>query len=187
MDESEASFRLSGSIANQEVLFQCWSSQQMALIITQPGYRTVGNPEFTEQPSPEHFNVHVVPLLDPSTLMATWVDLAPAWNLDVLPAEIPMSSLQEQVDGTAGAPDGANDVMLDAWQQQWMYGSLEATCPTGDLEPLTYLTAGRRGQYRLAQQDSESIMLLPTSSTYVFDQLEDRIQAMAFQRRITLP
>ncbi|WP_417217534.1 hypothetical protein [Arthrobacter sp.] len=187
MDEAEASFRLSGLIGSREVLFQCWSSEQMALVITQPGYHAVGNPEFAEQPTPEHVNIRVVPLLDLSTLMSKWVGLAPAWNFDIQPVEIPMSAVEAQMNGGTSVPDGANDVLRDAWNEKWMLWSLEGGCPTGDLEPLTYLTAGRRGQQRLAQRDSGSIMLVPTASTYVFDQLEDRIQALVFQRDVTLP
>lgn len=187
MEEAEASFRLSGLIGNHEVLFQCWSSAEMALVMTQPGYHAAGNPKFADQPTPAHVNVRVVPLLDLSTMMAKWVGLAPAWNFDVQPVEIPMSAVEAQMNGSSSVPEGSNDVLQDAWNGKWMLWSLEGGCPTGDLEPLTYLTAGRRGQQRLAQRDSGSVMLVPTGSTHVFDQLEDRIQAMVFQRPVTLP
>ncbi|MDN5755555.1 MAG: hypothetical protein ACTHWW_10905 [Arthrobacter sp.] len=187
MNEAEASFRLSGLIENHEYLFQCWASEQMALIITQPGYHAAGNPEFVEQPTPAHVNIRVVPLLDLSTLMAKWVGLAPAWNFDLLPVEIPMTAIEDQMNGSSAVPDDANDVLQDAWREKWMLWSLEGSCPAGDLDPLTYLTAGRRGQHRLAQQESESVMLIPTGSTYVFDQIEDRLQAMVFQRDPVLP
>lgn len=187
MDEAEASFRLSGLIKNHEVPFQYWSSAKLALIITQPGYHAAGNPEFAEQPTPAHANIRVVPLQDLSTQMAKWVGLAPAWNFGTFPAEIPMSVIEGQLGGSAAAPGDANEVLQDAWEEKWMLWILEGGCPAGDLEPLTYLTAGRRGQYRLAQRDAGSAMLLATGSTHVFDQLEDRIQAMVFQRSVILP
>ena len=134
-----------------------------------------------------HVSIRVVPLLDLSTLMAKWVGLGPAWSFELLLVEFTMSTIEGQLNGSSAVPDDANDVLQDALRQKWMLWSREGSCPVGDLEPLTYLTAGRRGQHCLAQQESESVMLIPTGSTYVFDQIEDRIPAMVFHETPSCP
>lgn len=188
MAEPEANFRISAAREGQQVLFQCWVARELALVIAQAGPAARNADPAADAPGPEYFNVRLHPLLDLSTEMATWVGLAPAWNLDPHPAVLPLALIDAQMSSERPAPPaGANEVLQDMWNQQWTYWSLAGACPSHELDPLTYVSCGRRGQYRVAGTETDAVRLLPAASSHVFDQIEDRIQAMVFDRRITLP
>jgi hypothetical protein len=188
MESPEASFRIAGGAGGRQSLYQAWVREGLATVVAGPGAESMEDPEASGRPSPEHLNVKVVPLLDLSTDMARWVGLAPAWNLGLEPETIGVDVFSAKLaGGRPQVPAGANGPLAEVLDAPWFFWMFEGACPAYELDPMTHVNTGRRGQYRIGQPDGGDVLLLPAGSSYVFDQLEDRIQAMVHQRRITLP
>lgn len=180
--EPQASYRITGLDSGGESWFQAWAHGATALLVAEPGYhRVLGGPA-EGRPSPEHFNLQLVPLTMLSTLMARWVGLQPAWNLALLPSPLPVDDLARGWTGDRTPPAGSNAAMRAFWDEPWFSWTLTATGVDSEPDDVAYLNGGRVGHQRMFDEGS-AVTLSPTDSTFVFLQLEDRIQATIFGRR----
>lgn len=188
MNDSPYTFRASAMHRGREELLQIWANDGMAVVVAGSAWNDGRFDPDHQRPDDEHFNVDLVPLLDLSTHVLRWLGIGPAWSLPLEPDAIGMDVLDAKVmrDDPPPAPDDANAAFRDAWTEPWMIWSFDASGAAGSLESLTYVHAGRRGQYRLAQPDEHSLLLVPLGSSVVLDQIEDRIQAMLFARPVRM-
>lgn len=188
MRDSPFTFRVSALHDGRQELLQIWANDEMALVIAGSAWNDGQFDPAQQRPDDELFNVELVPLPDLSTHILRWLGIGPAWNLALEPDSMGMDILDAKVMRNAPppAPDAANEAFRDAWTEPWMIWSFDGVGQDGSLESLTYVHAGRRGQYRLAQPDEHSMLLVPMGSSVVLDQIEDRIQAMLFTRPVHL-
>lgn len=188
LNDSPYTFRVSALHHGREELLQIWANDGMAVVVAGSAWNDGRFDPDNERADDEQFNLNMVPLLDLSTHILRWLGIGPAWNLPLEPDAIGLDILDAKVmrDAPPAAPDDANDAFRDAWTEPWMIWSFDGSGEAGSLESLTYVHAGRRGQYRLAQPDEQSMLLVPMGSSVVLDQIEDRIQAMLFTRPVRL-
>lgn len=188
MNDSPYAFRASAMHCGREELLQIWANDGMAVVVAGSAWNDGRFDPDNQRPDDEHFNVDLVPLLDLSTHILRWLGIGPAWSLPLEPDAIGVDILDAKVmrDAPPPPPDDANEAFRDAWAEPWMIWSFDASGEAGSLESLTYVHAGRRGQYRLAQPDEQNLLLVPMGSSIVLDQIEDRIQAMLFTRPVRM-
>lgn len=188
MNNSPYTFRVSALHHGREELLQIWANDGMAVVVSGSAWNDGRFDPDNERPNDDQFNLNMVPLLDLSTHVLRWLGIGPAWNLPLEPDAIGADILDAKVmrDAPPPAPNDANEAFKDAWTEPWMIWSFDGASSEGNLESLTYVHTGRRGQYRLAQPDGQSLLLVPISSSVVLDQIEDRIQAVLFARPVLL-
>jgi hypothetical protein len=188
MNDAPYQFGVSALHHGQEEMLQIWANDGMAVVVAGSAWNDGRFDPDQQRPDDQHFNLDMVPLLDLSTHILRWLGIGPAWNLPLEPDAIGADILDAKVmrDAPPPAPSDANDAFKDAWTEPWMIWSFDGSSSVGSLESLTYVHAGRRGQYRLAQPDDQSLLLVPFSSSMVLDQIEDRIQAVLFARPVLL-
>lgn len=186
LSDPRASYRITGVDSDGEAWFQAWANGPTALLFVEPGYhrRATGQP--ADRPSSEHFNLQLVPLTMLSTLMARWVGLQPAWALSLEPNPVPLDDIAEGWTGRRTPPAGSNAPMRAFWDEPWFSWTLTCTGVESEPEDIAYFNAGRVGQQRLFNE-GDSATFAPTTSDFVFQQLEDRIQATIFGREPVVP
>lgn len=186
LSDPQASYRITGLDSGGESWFQVWAHGPTALIVAEPGYHRVLGGQPAERPSSEHFNLQLVPLPQLSTLMARWVGLQPAWNLALLPNPLPVDDLARGWLGDRTPPEDSNAAMRAWWDEPWFSWTLTSTGIDSEPDDVAYFNGGRVGHQRLFNE-GDAATFVPTESTFVFTQLEDRIQATIFGRQAVVP
>lgn len=185
LSEPQASYRITGLDSGGESWFQAWAHGPTALVMVEPGYHRLLDGQPADRPSQEHFNLQLVPLTMLSTLMACWVGLQPAWNLPLEPNPLPVDDLASGWTGNRTPPQSSNAAMQTFWDEPWFSWTMTSTGIDSDPEDITYFNGGRLGQQRLFSE-GDAATFAPTDSTFVFLQLEDRIQATIFGRQAVI-
>lgn len=182
MDEASVSLHCSATRSTGTSQLFVWADDSLAFVVA--GRGPGAGPEGPEQGT---YSAYVIPLYEVSTNIGQWLGLAPAWQLELAPTVIDEGTLNALViHGEPALPVGGNTAWIDAASQPWVMWTLEARSEAGELEPLTYFSAGRRGQYRPADVDKNHYALIPQPTITVQDQIEDRIQALLFDRPVQL-
>ncbi|MGP5162881.1 hypothetical protein [Arthrobacter rhombi] len=179
LTDPQSSYRITGFDTGGECWFQAWTYGPTALLLVEPGYHRNLGEEPVPRPSPEHFNLQLVPLTMLSTLMARWVGLQPAWNLQLEPAPLPVDDLARGWRGDRRPPEGSNEAMRSLWDEPWFSWTLTSAGADSEPEDIAYFNGGTVGHQRLFHQGDAAIFT-PVPSTSVFLQIEDRIQATIF-------
>lgn len=181
LSDPDASYRITGLDSKGETWFQAWAKGPTALLFVEPGYHRLSTAQPQDRPSTEHLNLQLVPLTMLSTLMARWVGLQPAWALSVQPNPVPLDDIAEGWTGRRTPPADSNGAMKSFWNEPWFSWTMTCTGVESDPEDIAYFNGGRIGHQRLFNE-GDAVTFAPTPADYVFQQLEDRIQATIFGR-----
>ncbi|MEE1621834.1 hypothetical protein ACQ3I4_09565 [Zafaria sp. Z1313] len=186
MTSSPHTFRVSAVHHGRQEMLQLWSGNGVALSFAGAAWNGGAFDPEGRVPGPGHVNVRILPLLDVSTHILQWLGIGPAWSLELSPGGLSTQVLDAKVmhDAPGPLPEDANAAFREAWDQPWLIWSFEASGEGGTLEALTYVHAGTRGQYRIAQPDDDTVLLFAVGASVVLDQIEDRIQALVFDRPV---
>lgn len=182
IDDADVSLRLSAIHEGAERRLLVWSDGHIALAVAERA------PSGSSENVPDgQQHVLLLPLGEVSTHLSQWLGTHPAWPLELDPPVVGEEVLNAQVFGEGtNPPAGANAAWHDVMSQDWCMWSLEGVCQDGEIEPLHYLSMGRRGHYRLAGVAEGQYALVPQASVTVQDQIEDRLQALLFRRPVQL-
>lgn len=191
LNNAPTRLRLTGRFLDAETTLQAFAIGDMALVAAEQGYgpRVLNQPWNPDDPS--LFNVQLIPLSELSSCASRWAGAGPAWNLHVAPVLLETGQLDERFAGEAPLPTGANEAMEQVWNQPWFIWQIEAEGETTEIEPMTYVNAGVRGNYRIGLMEDpgtgvDQPAMWATDSSYILRQLEDVLQAVVFGRDVQL-
>ncbi|HXD27697.1 MAG TPA: hypothetical protein VN621_02955 [Arthrobacter sp.] len=191
LNNAPTRLRLTGRFLDVETTLQAFAIGDLALVAAEPGYgpRVLNQPWNPDDPS--LFNVQLIPLSELSSCASRWAGAGPAWNLHVAPFLLESGQLDERFAGEAPMPTGADEVMEQVWNQPWFIWQIEAEGEATAIEPVTYVNAGIRGNYRIGQMEdpatgTDKPAMWATDSSYILRQLEDVLQAVVFGRDVQL-
>lgn len=191
LNNAPTRLRLTGRFLDAETTLQAFAIGDVALVAAEQGY----GPRVLNQPwnpdDPTLFNVQLIPLSELSSCASRWVGAGPAWNLHVAPFLLEPGQLDDRFAGEAPLPDGADEVMDQVWNQPWFVWQIEAEGDAVEIEPMTYVNAGVRGNYRVGLVEdpatgTDKPAMWATDSSYILRQLEDVLQAAVFGRDVQL-
>lgn len=128
-------------------------------------------------------NLIMVPLGDVTTMIGRWTELEPAWQFDVEPRTVALAAIEgrEEEGAPVGLPDGANDAMTALWSQPWFRWHLSSENSRGQYGPFMFLNGGQMGTFGYTLQE-QGLVLESLSSSQIFDDLEEILQAVTFGR-----
>lgn len=191
LNNAPARLRLAGSFLNEETTLEAFVLGDLALVVAEQGY----GPRILNQPwhpdDPTLCNVQLIPLSELSSCASRWAGAGPAWNLHVAPHLLETGVLDERFAGEAPLPVGADQVMEQLWNQPWFVWQIEAEGEAGTIDPITYVNAGIRGNYRVGimedpETHADKSAMFATDSSFILRQLEDVVQAVVFGREVQL-
>lgn len=185
MSEAQVSVRVTAHYGSNTPSFQAWVVGDAVLVTASTSYVAAVTGERDGQPSPDHFNVQIVPLDRLTTLMAQWVGLQPAWTVPVFPVVVPEDRVQARWSGDETFPEGANETMQALWHEGWFAWDVLMVSPAMQLDPISYLNAGRMGHFSIgtdASDQGSGIAFVPLPSVSILDRLEDSLQSVLFNR-----
>ncbi|WP_372698987.1 hypothetical protein [Arthrobacter sp. JSM 101049] len=191
LNNAPARLRLTGRFLDAETTLQAFAIGDLALVAAEQGY----GPRVLNQPwnadDPKLFNVQLIPLSELSSRASRWAGAGPAWNLHVAPFLLEPGQLDERFAGEAPLPGGADEVMDQVWNQPWFVWQIEAEDEVTEIEQMTYVNAGVRGNYRIGLMEdpgtgADKPAMWATDSSFILRQLEDVLQAVVFGREVQL-
>lgn len=191
LNNAPTRLRLTGRFLDAETTLQAFAIGDMALVAAEQGYgpRVLNQPWNPDDPS--LFNVQLIPLSELSSCASRWAGAGPAWNLPVAPLLLDAGQLDERFAGEAPLPAGADEAMEHVWNQPWFIWQIEAEGQATEIESVTYVNAGVRGNYRIGRIEepgtgADKPAMWATDSSYILRQLEDVLQAVVFGRDVQL-
>lgn len=185
LQDPDASFRISGAGAGGESHYQAWAYGPSVLVAAGPGCHAQTGLQDAGAPSLDHVNVQILPLSALARDMAAWAGVGPAWALPALPAGLSQEQFAQRWAGNTEPPAGANAVLKALWEQNWFTWEFAAHGVESAVEPYAYLHGGPLGLYRVGSEDATT-WVVPTPSVYVYDQLDDAIAAILYDRPVRL-
>lgn len=189
LNNAPARVRLNGRFLDESTTLEAFALGDLALVVAAQGYgpRVLNQPWHPDDPT--MFNVQLIPLSELSSCASRWAGAGPAWNLHVAPHLLETGVMDERFAGEAPVPSGANDVMEQVWNQPWFVWQIEAEGEAGAIDPIAYVNAGIRGNYRVGiledpETHTDKSAMFATDSSFILRQLEDVIQAVVFGREV---
>lgn len=191
LTEAPVRFRLTGRFLDGETTLQAFVLGGNVLIAAEQGYgpRVLNQPWHPDDPA--RFNVQILPVTELTSALARWAGVGPAWSLHVAPFLFDSDVVDRRLGGDAPVPEGAGDLLREAWSHPWFTWVLEAEGPGGAVEPVTYVNTGPRGHFRIGTAEdpgtgAPKVAFWATESSYIFRQLEDTLQAVLYGRPVVL-
>lgn len=183
--------RLTGRFLDGETMLQAFVVGDLALVVAEQGYGPRVLNQFWNPDDETMFNVQLIPLRELSSCASRWAGAGPAWNVHVEPLLLRSGHLDERFAGESPLPGGENEAMEQVWNHPWFIWEIQAEGETTSIEPITYVNAGPRGNYRIGliehpETGKDQPALWATDSSYILWQLEDVLQAVVFGREVQL-
>lgn len=180
LDRPAAVLHFTASCLGQATELQVWLDEANALMLAGPSAAVLAGSSGMPAQAAGWLQLKFVSLHELFPVLASWLGIAPAWNLPVSPAAIPLEILNRRLrDSAAPAPDGADEALAYAWSQPWFLWHLQMDSSTG--EGVGYLNAGGAGHYRVVAEEGRAT-LTSVPSANVYRHLVDLVESVRFQR-----
>ncbi len=179
LDQTSAILEFSGAYLGQATALHVWMDEENALLLAGPSAGTLIREPETAAGQLGHHQLKFVSLNSLFPVLASWLGVAPAWNLPVPRDPLPVEVLNGRQLAFGPAPEGSDEALAYAWSQPWFLWHLL-------LDPVTeagvgYLNAGGAGHYRVVVEE-EQAFLTSIPSANVYRHLVDLVEAARFQR-----
>ncbi|MCC9206328.1 hypothetical protein [Arthrobacter sp. zg-Y769] len=179
LDQPAAALSFSGSHLGQATELRVWMDQENALLLAGPSAGTlVREPEAAGR----HLGMLQLKLIRLDELfpnLASWLGIAPSWNLPVSPSTLSVEVLNSRQLTPGPAPEGADEALAYAWSEPWFLWHLLMNPVSG--EGVGYVNAGGAGHYRVVvEEDQATLTSIPSANVY--RHLVDLVESVRFQR-----
>ncbi|MBG6179775.1 hypothetical protein [Arthrobacter sp. CAN_A1] len=172
--ESFASVRVSAQHQGRASNFQVWISAEGCLVLAGPSAAAMTS-------GSARADVHQVDFLAADHLypaLAAWIGIAPAWNVASAMTALDGELVGARVlDKTVAPPAGADEPLLNMWQQPWVTWRLVVEPAPETAVPATYVNAGSAGHYQLGR-DEAGTQLTPIPSSVLYRVIAQQIDGL---------
>lgn len=179
LDRASAALTFSASYLGQPTELRVWMDDENALLLAGP---SAG--DFVREPETAAGRIGMLQLKFVSIkelfpVLASWLGIAPAWNLPVSPSTLPLTVLNNRQRAAGPPPESADDALAYMWSEPWFLWHLLLN--PGTAEGVGYLNAGGAGHYRVvADDDRATLTSIPSANVY--RHLVDLVESVRFQR-----
>lgn len=179
LDRPTSALSFSASYLGQATELRVWMDEDNALLLAGPSAGTLVREPDTAAEQLGMLQLKFISLNELFPVLASWLGIAPAWNLPVSPSTLPVKVLNSRQLIPGPAPEGANEALAYVWSEPWFLWHLLLDPVTG--KGVGYLNAGGAGHYRVGA-DADQATLTSIPSANVYRHLVDLVESVRFQR-----